>query len=85
MHDYNFFKFTREEILRGIGYVLDQERRDNAKVHDPSLAFVYDLGLQKLASLWLDSNQDINLMLLKHSEEVDQILKAREWYEQVKV
>ena len=80
MPDYSFFKFTREDILRGLIYILDQKKMNEAVAQgDPALAFVYDRGLQKLASYWLDSDQDFNLMLLKYATEVDYIVTQRGW------
>lgn len=85
MHEPNFFKYSRDEILRGIGYILDSEKLNNADPADPALSFGHDYALQKLSLLWLTSDQDMTLMRVKFADEIEQILEERKLYEKIRV
>lgn len=66
----NFWSLTAEEIHQGIELI---ENPHLAHPNHPLKQFVSDLTLQELAYLWLDSNQDLNLMKLKYFDTIQQL------------
>lgn len=66
----DFWSLSADEIHEGIGLIREPHL---AYPDHPLRQFVSDLTLQELAYLWLDSNQDLNLMKLKYFDTIQQL------------
>lgn len=78
--EFNFFTLTDKEILQGILYVISEEHRNHSMKDDPLLAFAWDNRLRKLASMWLESEMDMNIMRLKFADEIAELQQQEYWF-----
>jgi hypothetical protein len=62
----DFFALTSDQVHQGIAIMYDSVYQNQATIdNDPLLAFAFDVRLQKLATLWVECDEDMLLTKLK--------------------